>query len=294
MAELGDPVTVAINSTRLRSDVAGFSKLARLHQEISRLSRTSIHIDMSKLVWMDGHLASALLIIIRRAELLGNQITCLNTRPDVRSVLRRNRLFKNAMVDAAGTTMPVREFGLEQAIDFSTYARQHLARREMPKMTAALKNKFFEGVDELFANSALHSRAAVNLVVCGQFYPRTKVLDFTMVDGGRSIPGSLRESGIVQRSDAEAIDWAMVPGNTTRQGDIPGGLGSKVLREFVGLNGGKLLIVSGSGLWLQSSKGVLKEGLSHPFPGTIVLLEINTSDKNTYDLVGGPRANEIW
>lgn len=86
----------------------------------------------------------------------------------------------------------------------------------------------------------------------------------------------------------------MVPGNTTRQGDIPGGLGSKILRDFINLNGGKIAIVSGRGLWMQSNGRVIKETLSHPFPGTSVVLEINTSDTNQYDLVGGPDPREIW
>jgi len=294
MAALEGAATVSINASRLRSDANGFSRLARLHHEIEATSDATIHVDMSKLVWMDGHLASAMLIVARRAQSKNRIVRFANTKPAVKSVLQRNGLFKNTVEDRAGTTMPVREFGLEEAIEFSRYARRHLARREMPKMSAALQNKFYEGVDELFANSALHSKATIRLVVCGQFYPRTKVLDFSIVDGGRSIPGSLKESGIVQRSDADAIDWAMVAGNTTRQGDIPGGLGSKVLREFIALNGGKLTIVSGAGFWVQSPKGVSKEALSHAYPGTIVVFEINTNDRNLYDLVGGPNAKEIW
>lgn len=290
----GTIVTVEVNSKRLRSDPHGFARLARLHHEISPFSNATIHIDMSKLIWLDGHLSSALLIVIRRSQLKGNTLQFANTNPTVKSVLRRNGLFRNRMEDRARTTMPIREFGLEEAVEFSRYARQHFSRREMPKMSAALENKFYEGVDELFANSALHSNASIKLVVCGQFYPRTRVLDFSMVDGGRSIPGSLRESGIVQQSDGDAIDWAMAPGNTTRQGDIPGGLGLKVLREFIQLNGGKLTMVSGAGFWTQNTQGVSKEMLSHPYPGTIAVLEINTSDKNLYDLVGGPSAKDIW
>jgi len=287
-------ITLNITAKELRSNASGFSRLAELHSQMVRYSNTTIHVDMSELSWMDGHLASALMVLIRRAERSGNQIFCLNTRPNVRNVLQRNKLFQSTIIDRRGTTMPVREFGLEQFLSFSEYAKRHLARPEMPKMTPALTNKFFEGVDELFANSALHSKAQVGVIVCGQFYPRTGVLDFAIVDGGISIPVSLRESGKPQRSDAAAIEWAMTTGHTTRQGDIPGGLGSKVLREFVGLNEGRLMIVSGSGLWLQNKTTVSTERLSDSFPGTIVVLEINTSDKKSYDLVGGPSATDIW
>jgi hypothetical protein len=53
---------------------------------------------------------------------------------------------------------------------------------------------------------------------------------FVLTDGGRGIPGSVRGSFPDRKlSDADAISWAMEPFNTTRQGDIPGGLGSKLL-----------------------------------------------------------------
>lgn len=294
MAEEGDIVVLGIQSRRLRSDAEGFSRFARLHSEIAGLSGKEIHVDMSAVSWMDGHLASAFLVVALRARAANNTIRCLNTKPAVQNVLQRNGLFKTRIEDKFKTTMPVRQFQLDDGVEFSRYARQHLGRREMPQMSKALENKFYEGVDELFANSALHSKAQVPLVVCGQFYLKASRLDFSIVDGGRSIPGSLRESGIQQRSDAEAIDWAMVPGNTTRQGDIPGGLGSKILRDFINLNGGRITIVSGRGLWMQSDGKVIKEALSHPFPGTSVVLEINTSDTNQYDLVGGPDPREIW
>ncbi|SFH69645.1 STAS domain-containing protein [Bradyrhizobium sp. cf659] len=289
-----EAIVVALNAPRLRSDVSGFSQLAQLHSRIEKLADKEIRVDMSGVEWMDGHLASAFLILARRASIFGNVVRCMNTRPAVKNVLQRNGLFRNRIEDRTKTTMPVRQFALDAAVEFSQYARQHLGRRELPQMSPALENKFYEGIDELFANSALHSKAPIPVVVCGQFYPRTKLLDFCIVDGGRTIPGSLREAGIVRSSDAAAIDWAMAPGNTTRRGDIPGGLGSKVLRDFIGVNGGKITIVSGAGLWMQTGKGVTQGRLTHPFPGTSVVLEINTSDKNLYDLVGGPKAEEIW
>jgi hypothetical protein len=161
-------------------------------------------------------------------------------------------------------------------------------------MSKALRGKFYEGIDELFANSALHSNSTVNVVVCGQFYPRNRRLDFSLADGGRSISGALRDSKIGPFPDDEAIAWAMEPYNTTRQGDIPGGLGSKILREFIQLNNGKLIVVSKAGFWCQKGAKVIKSVLPHSFPGTAVILEINTADTNKYDLINAPSAKDIW
>ena len=46
----------------------------------------------------------------------------------------------------------------------------------------------------------------------------------------------------------EAIEWATRANNTTKRGDVPGGLGLKLLCEFIDLNGGSLQIVSDGGL----------------------------------------------
>lgn len=191
--------------------------------------------------------------------------------------------------------MPLTEFELEDAVIFSLYAKKHLDRKEMPRMSKALRSKFFEGIDELFANSALHSRAVVTIAACGQFFPSKSRLDFVLTDGGRGIPGSVRGLFPDQKmTDVDAISWAMEPFNTTRQGDIPGGLGSKLLREFVALNRGRLAIASQWGYWCQAGSAVTKAQLSSPYPGTSVLLEINTSDQNEYDLFSGPSPRDIW
>src|SRR5258708_37858410 len=106
-------------------------------------------------------------------------------------------------------------------------------------MSKALQGKFYEGVDDLFANSALHSKALIPVTVCGQFFPKNRLIDFAIVDGGRGIPGAVRSTGRIFRSSVDAIAWAMEPGNTTRQGDIPGGLGSRILRELIALSKGR-------------------------------------------------------
>jgi hypothetical protein len=95
-------------------------------------------------------------------------------------------------------------------------------------------------------------------------------------------------------SDPRAIEWAMQDYNTTRQGDIPGGLGSKLLRDFIRLNKGKLVIASNGGFWCQSGTDVKMNRLSYAFPGTAVLLEVNTADKGQYDLASPPHPRDIW
>ena len=258
-----------VNIGSLQSNSGGFSRLGLLHQELSNFSNAKITIDLSKLRWFDGHMAAPMRLIIRQAEARANSISYISPSPAVETLLRKNGFLSGVrkIADDHRTTMPVTEFSLDEAVKFSLYAKQHLDRKEMPKMSPALRSKFFEGVDELFANSALHSKSRLGVAVGGQFYPRLRRLDFTLVDGGRGIPGSVRAS-LKDRmfNDPEAIAWAMEDYNTTRQGDIPGGLGSKILRDFIKINKGKLVIVSNSGFWFQDGHRVTMHQLGSAFP----------------------------
>ena len=84
---------------------------------------------------------------------------------------------------------------------------------------------------------------------------------------------------------SDAIDWAMTGTNTTRQGDVPGGLGLKILRDFIELNEGTLSVVSGNGYWCSAPNGMRRKEMVDPFPGTIVTIEVDTSDPKGYQMV---------
>ncbi|MBB6407669.1 ATP-binding protein [Mesorhizobium sangaii] len=294
MAEGPPPVLVTFSSYQLRTESRGFEALAALHEQIDTHSAKQIAIDCGKLHWFDAHLAAPLRTVLSHGQSRSNSFRLVGLKPEVHLALRKNRLLNQHADDSFHTSIPVTLFRLDEEITFAEYSRKHLARNEMPTMSAPLKSKFFEAIDELFANCALHSQSPIHVVAAGQFYPRNHRLAFSISDGGRGIDGSLKHAGIPYGNAADAINWAMTMNNTTRQGDIPGGLGLKLLCEFVGKNGGRLTIVSGSGYWCQNGSVVEKSVLRKRFPGTSVILEISTSDKNKYDLARAPRPEDIW
>ena len=76
---------------------------------------------------------------------------------------------------------------------------------------------------------------------------------------------------------AEAIEWTLEYGNTTKTGNISGGLGLDIMFQFIQMNKGKVQIVSSDGYW-ESRKGVLdRSNFEHAFPGTIVNIEDESS-----------------
>ena len=81
-----------------------------------------------------------------------------------------------------------------------------------------------------------------------------------------------------------AIDWAMEKGNTTKTGQVPGGLGLKLLREFIGVNRGAIQVASDAKAAQNNSSTVLWRRKPHALPSTVVDIEINTADMRTCSL----------
>ena len=75
---------------------------------------------------------------------------------------------------------------------------------------------------------------------------------------------------------------------------IPGGLGLKLLCEFIDLNGGCIQIVSDAGYWRRSGRQTAVTKLNHPFPGTVVSVEINTADTESYSLASELTTEDIF
>jgi anti-anti-sigma regulatory factor len=286
-------VTIPIPNRRIESDPDGFQALCWLHQELQSNIADQIIIEMSNLHWIDAHLAAPLMVILRIAQRSGKTVRFLNLNEAVRVILRKNGFLRIRAQDTYNTAIPLCEFSLDDGVQFSMYAKKHLDRREMPKMSKSLREKFFEGLDELFANAALHSNSITSIVVGGQSYPNSNRLNFSISDGGRGIQGSIRDAlGRTIAAD-DAIDWAMAPDNTTRQGDIPGGLGLQIVRQFIRLNRGKLVVMSNEGFWMQSGERVSKRRLPLAFPGTAVVLQIDTSDRHSHSF-HAPKPQDIW
>jgi hypothetical protein len=113
---------IAVANRRIASDPTGFSSIARLHSDMSAFRDTDITIDLTNLKWLDGHLAGPLMIVMRHAERRGNSIRLTNTQERVAGVLRKNRFLARHAVDEYKTTMPLMEFTLDEAVQFSLYA----------------------------------------------------------------------------------------------------------------------------------------------------------------------------
>ena len=149
-------------------------------------------------------------------------------------------------------------------------------------MSQGLLKKFIESILEMFSNAVLHSRSELGIFSCGQYFPKRRRLDFSVTDLGIGIRRNVNEVTGQALSPDAAIKWATEGRNTTKRGQIPGGLGLKLLREFIDLNGGCINIVSDAGYWRQEKGKTVTAILKRSFPGTVVSVEINTADNRSY------------
>jgi len=285
-------VRFALAKWSITSDKPGFSELTSLHRRLTAYTDTSVTIDVSNLVHIDPRMLTPLDVIVRHAERRGNAIQYAGGSANIMDALQNARLSNGS--ETANSQLSLRRFNLEQAIGLSRYTAQAVEQRGVPAMANSLRMKIYESIDELFSNAALHSNSDLGVSASGSYLESDERLFFAMADGGRGIPGSVRDAQIPYASDEEAIAWAMMENNTTKQSNIPGGLGSVVLCTFVKLNGGRLVIASRKGFWCLTANDMYYKPLPHEYPGTAIILDVVPSDTNEYDPLPGPSPNNIW
>ena len=274
---------------QIRHDYAGFEALTRLHAQAKDYILEEIEIDMGRTTWLDADMCAVFGAILYSLGDNLNTVNLVNIQPDVERILSKNGFLSHygqvRIPDSWGTTISYQRFDVTDDRFFSGYIEaEFIHRSEMPEMSLGLLKRFRESIFEIFSNAVLHSRTRMGIFSCGQFFPRQNRLDFTVADLGVGIRQNVSEYLRQDFSAAQAIVWATEENNTTKGGSVPGGLGLKLLCEFIDKNGGCLQIASDAGYWRRSNKSSSSFTLGHSFPGTVVNIEINTADPHSYIL----------
>ena len=262
--------------------------MARLWDEMRQARATDLELDLGPCGWLDANMCAPLGAILTAD---GRGVTPLNMRRGLQEILQKSGFFDSLgfdlprLADVHGTTIEFKRFPTTETGAFRGYVADQFVGKGLPPMTRALRRKFRESLAELFENAKEHSETQQGVFACGQWFPNGERLNFSVADLGIGIRKRILRSTGRTMSSERAIAWA-VAGNTTRdpRAGRPGGLGLKIITEFVKLNGGSLQIASGRGYWrLRPGQDDLRE-LTHPFPGTVVNIGINTADTQSYCL----------
>jgi signal transduction histidine kinase len=278
---------------------AGFEKLIHLYARTEHCVLEEIEIDMTHATWFDADMCATFGALLYRLGSDANTIRLINIPKPVERILSKNGFLSNYgrenIPDQWGTTIPYQRFDVNDDRYFAEYIESNLVHRpEMPRMSSGLLKKFRESVMEIFSNAVIHSQTKLGIFSCGQYFPNRHRLNFSIADLGIGIRQNIKENIDLDLPPEKAITWATEAQNTTKRGRIPGGLGLKLMREFIQLNGGRIQIVSDAGYWEQADGDISEERLSRAFPGTIVSIEIDTRDTQSYALAAELSPDDIF
>ena len=283
----------------IHHDHASFEALACLYGQTKECIFDKIEIDMESTRWFDADMCAAFGAILYSLGNNANTVSLIHVHQRVNAILSKNGFMSHygrmKILDRWGTTIAYQRFDVKDDRYFSGYIDNQLIHRsEIPKMLPGLLKKFRESIFEIFSNAVLHSRTDLGIFSCGQFFPNRNRLDFTVADLGVGMRQNIKIHTGLELSPEESINWATAKRNTTKRGKVPGGLGLKLLCEFIDLNGGCIQIVSDAGYWHRRNSEIVTKPLSYPFPGTVVNLEINTADKHIYGLASELTTDDIF
>jgi hypothetical protein len=267
----------------------GYEPLVSLWAEYKDCFFETIELDLRTAQWIDADMCAAIGAILYRLGQNINTINLKNIPESVEKTLSRNGFLsfygREKIPDYWGSSIPYHRFDRKDDKFFAGYIeRELIQRKEIPTMSPGLVKKFRESVFEIFSNAVLHSHTQHGIFSCGQFFPNRQRINFSVTDLGIGIRRNVNEITGGDLSAVDAITWATEGNNTTKRGNIPGGLGLKILKEFIDLNGGCIQIVSDDGFWMRAKNKTIAATLSKPFPGTAVNIEINTADTQSYKL----------
>ena len=270
------------------SDYEGLNSLIEIFNRVKNVNFDTITFDFQNCKWFEANLCAVLGTICHNITQNINNVEFINFDKKIETVFSKNGFLQHfggwRLQDYNYTTIKYRRYQSNEQSLFKIYLDEELlTKKDFPRMSVPLKKKIHESIFEIFENSISHG-ASEYVFSCGQYYPQKSPprIDFTIVDIGRSIKTNVNEFLKQSLSGVETIKWAVKGNNTTKVGNTPGGLGLKLIREFLELNKGELQIISAEGFWQQNKKNVIfTKNLQNPFPGTIVNLEFNI-DNNYY------------
>lgn len=268
---------------RINDDLSGFQKLITLWEKFQTSQYLDIDVRLS--CFFSANMSAPLGAIL---DILGtkNNIS-LKADSNIQTILQKNGFLSYygypAVWDNNNTTIQYTRFKRNENAAFAQYVNEKLLTRpELPGFTPSAKMKILQVILEIFVNATIHTQTEY-IYTCGQFYPNKQCIDFSIVDTGIGIRNTVNNRFGGNMDAIQAIKWALIDGNTTKEG-VPGGYGLTILQEFLHYNKGSLQIISNNGYYCDENNRKNYQLFSADFPGTVLNLQIKTDDNNLYRL----------
>ena len=285
----------------IQMDVKSYEALINVYHIINSEENNRILLDFSKVSFISANLLSILgACVDNKIAKSKERISVLNLNGKIKRVMQKNgynQYFEWEHIDDTyNSTVDYKVFraNTEQLVEFEKYLQLNIfSRRELPIMNEAFKSEIIDNFLEMFNNVIDHAHSE-NVYACGQYFPRSEDLAFTIVDIGKTINQNVVEyfESLGEEFKDNSLKWAITLGNSTKVSSAPGGLGFGVLLEFLKSNNGCFDLLSGNEFYSLNKKKERYYVLGNRFPGTIVTIKINLSDDSIY-LLDDKRENII-
>lgn len=276
-----DIITYQLHDS-IKTDYTGFRQLFRLYHDLKEHYNRHIYLDFETLEWIDANLSSVFESILYKLKKENNLEFSANV--DVVSekfhVLLRNGFIqfdnKIPIFDDRKSTISCRNFLPLEKEEFKSYIESDLLNhRGFPdSLTTNQRKRIKVDLLEIFSNVYQHALTDDPFFVCGQYFPKEKLLKFTMSDLGYGFLPPIRDfSNNDIETDIDAIRWALSGKSIKSVDDEPGGCGLSGIHEYCSEHEGNFQIVSGEAFWgLDLENTIFKgsRGFDKPVLGTTV------------------------
>lgn len=273
----------------LNNDIQSYEKLIELYHLLNSETGKTVLLDFTKVNFLSANLLAVLGCCVDNI-IKKHRIVIKNLNPKIKEVMRKNKFNKyftwDDLNDTYHSTMDyaIFEATTEHLVDFERYLLLNVFSREnLPIMSSGYQNSIIDNLLEIFNNVIDHAESSY-VYVCGQYFPGNSNLSFTIVDLGKTIFDNVKEYLFKYNNEVpqNTLEWAIIPGNSTKTEYAPGGLGFSTLLDFLKLNRGCFILISHNELYeIRPGKERFIK-LSSSFPGTIVTITINLLDEQYY------------
>lgn len=270
--------------------------LCKLAEFIVYSNSNEVVIDFTRVSFFAANLFSVLGCILaecnRSQEM---QIGCINISDNTTLSMHKTGFSKHfkqikqigQVLDKYHNAIEYKVFDVSAIDEYEKYITiEFFSRRDLPSMSDGVKDSINDYLLEIFKNVSDHTDSK-RVYTCGQYFPKSKMLFFTVTNYGNTIRDNVNMYFINGSNDPprNSLQWAIQEGNSTSATTTPRGLGLHLIKEFIRLNNGELFIVSDNETYeLSGKKGERFLDFAYKFPGTFVTIGFNLNDTSTYFL----------
>lgn len=277
----------------VQNSFSSHNNLCKLAFDIQNTAATKICIDLSNTDFLAANLFPVLGSIFsafadRNPD--SDAIIIIGMKNSILDTAKKNGFCEHfgmkKIPDVHNNVIPYKKFLVDEINEYERYLTLNLfTRNDLPEMSKDASDSIRDSLLELFKNVKDHTTSSY-IYTCGQYFPKSYILYFTIVDIGETIQYNVNRYHSIHKMSApdSSLQWAMTEGNSTAITDRPRGIGLTLIRDFVLLNKGSFYMISENETFeiYKRKERILK--LSYPFPGTIVTIGFNLHDNASYCL----------